>query len=123
MERARVLFVDDNPSFLQTMRWVAQDRYEVTTLAAGDDALNLIRAGRRFDAIVLDLWMPGLSGQALFEEIERCAGAQADRVIFTTGGGLPPRLRAFANRKRTLTKPFSPEELFDALVAVMETAA
>jgi len=122
MERPRVLFVDDNPSFLQTMRWVTQDRYDVTTAGSGDDAMNLIHAGRRFDAIVVDLWMPGLSGQALYEEIEKCAGPLAERVIFTTGGGLPPKLRAFADRRRTLLKPFSADELFDALDAVVEAA-
>jgi CheY-like chemotaxis protein len=122
MDRARVMFVDDNPSFLQTMRWVAQDRYEVTTVGSGDDAMNLIRGGRRFEAIVVDLWMPGLSGQALFEQIEEHDGPQAERVIFTTGGGLPPKLRAFADRRRTLLKPFSADELFDALAAVVEAA-
>ena len=122
MDRPRILFVDDNPSFLQTMRWVVQDRFDVATATGADDALNLIRAGRRFEAIVCDLWMPGLSGQALYEELLRFDESQADRVIFTSGGGLPSKLREFADARLTLWKPFSADELFEALAAVMKAA-
>jgi CheY-like chemotaxis protein len=94
----------------------------VTTVATGDDAMNLLRSGRRFDAIVVDLWMPGRSGQELYEEIKEWDETQSERVIFTTGGGLPPKLREFADRRRTLLKPFTAEELFDALASVVAAA-
>ncbi|GAC1480988.1 MAG: hypothetical protein NVS1B4_26210 [Gemmatimonadaceae bacterium] len=120
MARAQVLFVDDNPAFLRTMERVARERFDVVTAASGTEALNLIRGGRRFDAIICDLWMPGLDGQALYEEILQHARPQADRVIFTSGGGLPPKLQSFANARRTLPKPFSADDLFEAVDRVIE---
>jgi len=64
MADARVLLVDDEPEFVAalaerlTLRGLA-----VESAPGGQEALEKVRAGK-FDAIVLDLAMPGMDGTA-----------------------------------------------------------
>ena len=43
--------------------------YEVTTVPSAQDALALLKNGRRFDVLVTDLDMPGMDGFALAEAV------------------------------------------------------
>jgi PAS domain S-box-containing protein len=91
----RVLIVDDEPMIVSALRRALAGEYQVTGLTDGREALALIRKGERFDAILCDLMMPDTSGMDLFDEIERLAPGQRDRMIFVTGGAFTPRARVF----------------------------
>jgi two-component system chemotaxis sensor kinase CheA len=43
--------------------------YDVATAAGGEDALALIKHGRRFDVILTDIEMPGMNGFDLAQEV------------------------------------------------------
>jgi two-component system, chemotaxis family, sensor kinase CheA len=61
-----LLFVDDSPFFRNMLTPVLKAAgFEVTTLGGAQEALNLLRGGRRFDVLVTDLEMPGMDGFAL----------------------------------------------------------
>lgn len=66
--QARVLFVDDDLSFLQMMRDVfggtAGGAWEIQTATSGGDALQRLRA-RVVDLAVMDVFMPGMDGLQL----------------------------------------------------------
>lgn len=65
--KARVLLVDDDPNFLEVLRFnVADQGYDVVAVTSGDAALAQLQAGS-FEALVTDLRMPGLSGEELVE--------------------------------------------------------
>ena len=66
--KAKVLFVDDDLSFLQMIRDVFGDasggRWDIQTAAGGGDALQRLRA-TRMDLAVIDVFMPVMDGLQL----------------------------------------------------------
>jgi two-component system, chemotaxis family, sensor kinase CheA len=59
----RVLLVDDAPFFRDMLTPVLKAAgFAVTSIGSAREALALMRDGRRFDAVVTDLDMPGMSG-------------------------------------------------------------
>jgi CheY-like chemotaxis protein len=116
--KARVLVVDDDLNVARALQRILSEEFDVVALTSPLEAFHLILAGRRFSAIVCDIRMPELTGMELHDEIVRIAPRQADRMIFTTGGGLPSKLQVFAESKGVVSKPFDLDEL-RRLVAVM----
>ncbi len=57
---ARILVVDDDPDFVEILRWVLQAHgYQVDTAPDGDTALRLVQSAPP-DLIVLDVMMAGV---------------------------------------------------------------
>jgi CheY-like chemotaxis protein len=68
--RERILVVDDEPSirkYLQTLLEV--DGYDVETIGAGGEAIELLKTGQRPDFIILDVLMPELNGLETLKQI------------------------------------------------------
>ena len=65
-----LLLVDDSPFFRNMLSPVLKAAgYNVTAVASAEEALALLRAGRRFNVLVTDIDMPGMDGFALAETI------------------------------------------------------
>ncbi|CAM4342797.1 PAS domain S-box protein [Myxococcus xanthus] len=93
--RARILVVDDEPNVtLALQRSLAAD-HEVSTANSAQAALRLVSDGGRFDLILCDVMMPGMTGMDLYHELGRCAPEQAGRMVFMTGGAFTPRTVSF----------------------------
>ncbi len=69
----KILAVDDEPSIMQSMRFIfAAPRYELTGAHDGDDALaRLDENGGTYDVIITDQKMPHLSGVELVRELRK----------------------------------------------------
>lgn len=79
----RVLLVDDEKEFLQSLSERLELRQIVTkSVYCGDDALALIRQ-EDFDVVVLDVLMPGRDGIATLREIRQLQPLL--QVIMLTG--------------------------------------
>lgn len=71
MDKFRVLIVDDEIDFLETIVKRLRDRnLEVTGVESGLKALELMDS-RDFDVVVLDVRMPGLDGIDTLKEMKR----------------------------------------------------
>jgi len=82
----RVLVVDDEASIRRALqRYLTLRGHEVVTAADGAEALRILETDSRFDVIVSDLRMPGLSGDRMLEALRNCGGGLDSRVIFLTG--------------------------------------
>jgi len=58
----RILVVDDEPDITNLLcRWLSMEGYECTAASNGEEALNIL-AGARFDLMMSDITMPGISG-------------------------------------------------------------
>ncbi|MHC4767443.1 MAG: response regulator [Planctomycetota bacterium] len=83
MAKEKVLLVDDNPEFTEVLsqRMEARD-VDVDTAASGNEALEKV-SDESYDAIVLDLAMPGMDGM---ETLKRLLEKRPDlQVILLTG--------------------------------------
>ena len=83
--KADILLVDDEEQFLKVLSQRMEGRgMKVDTSASGEDALNKVK-GKDFDAIILDLAMPGMSG---IETLKRIRSENPDvQIIMLTGHG------------------------------------
>ncbi|RNC81033.1 MAG: sigma-54-dependent Fis family transcriptional regulator [Phycisphaera sp.] len=86
-EPHRILIVDDDPIVAESLEELLRvSGYEVTSALSGSEALELITAaGRAPDAIITDVFMPGMDGLALMREIKELRIGSA--VIMLTGYG------------------------------------
>ena len=107
-DRLRILVVDDEASVrVALQRYLAARGHDVETTASGQDALGLLRAGE-YDAVIVDMRMPDLSGEQLFEELRSADREHAERVIFTTGDLVSEQMRRFldGSGRPCVPKPF-----------------
>jgi two-component system OmpR family response regulator len=107
----RVLVVEDDTKLGPLLRRGLSEHGSPTDLAAtGEDALWMAQA-HRYDAIVLDLMLPGLDG---FETCERLreAGVWAPVLMLTARDAVEDRIHGLdVGADDYLTKPFSVAEL------------
>lgn len=69
---ARVLAVDDESAACKLLSLIlAAPKFQCTTASNGEEALVVLRR-ERFDAVISDLNMPGISGMELLAEVRRC---------------------------------------------------
>ena len=85
MTVSRVLLVDDEESFVEFLGKRLRARgLEVETSGSGEEALERVQS-HEFDAIVLDLAMPGMDG---IETLKRLKEIDPDlQIILLTGHG------------------------------------
>jgi len=83
--KANVLVVDDEEQFLKVFSQRLEGRgLKVDTSTSGEDAVKKVK-DKDFDAIVLDLVMPGMSG---IEALKRIRSENPDvQIIILTGHG------------------------------------
>jgi two-component system, OmpR family, response regulator RegX3 len=114
----RVLVVDDEPTILESVTYaLEQEGFDVCTAADGESALAAARA-QRFDAVVLDVMLPGLSGTEVCRRLRAdstvpilmltARTAEVDRVVGLEVGA-----------DDYVTKPFSIRELVARIHAVL----
>ncbi|MBB5207478.1 sigma-54-dependent transcriptional regulator [Chiayiivirga flava] len=85
---ARILVVDDEPDIRSGVRDILEDEGYAVALAAdaAEARAALAGAGVPFDAVLLDIWMPGTDGIALLREWV-AAGPLPQPVVMMSGHG------------------------------------
>ena len=112
---AAILLVEDDPDiggFLS--RGFAAEGYDVQCVETGPDAVDAI--GRRpFDAVILDIMLPGLSGLDVCRTL-RQSGFASPISMLSARCGVPDRVEGLAaGADDYLVKPFDFEELIARL--------
>lgn len=109
---ARVLIVDDDPNLRSVLVRALAD-FDTDEADDGSSALARIRDGERYDTILCDLSMPGMSGDELVAQLTRAGDPHAKRILVMTGGGTTEEAKAFLLQTTlpVLRKPFSSADL------------
>ena len=118
----RILVVDDEPTVREIVtRYLAQSGFDVTTAGSGPDALR-VAAETEPDLIVLDLMLPGLSGEEVCRQIRR--QSMVPIIMLTARAREPERLQGLElGADDYVVKPFSPRELVARVKAVLRRTA
>jgi DNA-binding response OmpR family regulator len=118
----RLLLVEDSKRLRNTLvRALARMGHAVDEAADGEEADLLVRENR-YEAIVLDLMLPGRSGLEWLE-LWRSRRVEAPVIILTALGAVEDRVRGFAlGADDYLAKPFAMEELAARLEAITRRA-
>jgi CheY-like chemotaxis protein len=123
--RARVLIIDDDPAVGNALQLVLTEHYDVEVLTSAQRALDRLRGGESYAAIVCDLMMPELSGMEFHRALAGSHPELAAQVIFLTGGAFTPGADAFLDgvKNPRLGKPFNTRELRAVIAQQMAGAA
>ena len=82
-ERTRVLVVDDDVSFAESLADVLTEKgYETVAVNSGEDALQKVK-GTVFHVILIDIRMPVMNGVETFKQTKKVSPKTA--VIMMTG--------------------------------------
>lgn len=119
----RVLVCDDEKNMRRVLSDIlADDGWEVVAVASGEEVVELIGAkAERFDAIVLDLSLPGMNGLEVIEKL-REIGSDAGMVVITAYGSVDTAVRAMqSGAVDFLIKPFDNARIKAVLRKIRES--
>ena len=116
----RILVVDDDRVFrLSTAALLEADGYAVFAVASGQEAVEALRASR-FDAMLLDVKMPGADGIAVVEAL-RLWGDGIPVLMISGFGTVSDAVRALqVGADDFLTKPVEPDLLSARIGELLE---
>jgi DNA-binding NtrC family response regulator len=110
-----VLFVDDEPRVLTSMRAMFRRDYDVLLANSGAEAIELL-GSRHVDVIVSDQRMPGMTGVEMLKQVKTLA-PQAMRILLTGYADLQAIEESINEGEvfRYLTKPCPSDQLKAAI--------
>lgn len=116
----RILVIDDEKNLRESIvEYLALERIEAAAASSGEEGQILLQK-EVFDAVVLDLKMPGISGIELLQWI-RNAGPEVPVIMMSAFGEVQDAVNAMKLGARDyLVKPFDPEELVLRLKRIEE---
>jgi CheY-like chemotaxis protein len=119
---ARILIIDDDEAVRSATKIVLEaNGFEVVVAPDGKSGINTLR-DRQFDAVIVDLFMPGMDGLETTKAIRKLSPLMP--IITASGfmfGGKCPEMPNFqemtaeAGATTALYKPFRPKELLQAI--------
>ncbi len=81
----KVLVIDDDEMTLSTIRRLLEaEGLSVDVSLSAPDALARLPEGR-YDAILCDMWMPGMTGKEFYQQVQTDFPEYQGRIIFFTG--------------------------------------
>ncbi|MBC2666498.1 response regulator [Novosphingobium flavum] len=118
----KILLVEDEDSVRAVAeRALARQGYEVTSACDGEEGLEFVRLGRRFDLVVSDVVMPVMDGPAMAREIREIA---PQLPILFMSGYAEEQLRREIDivDMHFIPKPFSVQQITDKVAYVLAAA-
>ncbi|MDR0709209.1 MAG: sigma-54 dependent transcriptional regulator, partial [Spirochaetaceae bacterium] len=116
----RILIVDDERNIRESLKkYLALEKIEAGGAETGEEALRMLER-ERFDAVVLDLRLPGMSGQEVLEQIAE-RGMLSPVIMISAHGQIPDAVASLKSGARDyLVKPFDPAELVIKLRSLVD---
>jgi two-component system nitrogen regulation response regulator NtrX len=87
LQGPKVLIVDDEAGIRQSLRGILSDEgYVCTALESGEACLAEL-ACESYEALLLDIWLPGIDGLATLSQIQQLPASSRPAVIMISGHG------------------------------------
>ncbi|MYM35843.1 response regulator [Duganella sp. FT94W] len=113
--KLHVLVVDDNRTSRNFLsKTIRAWHWTSDCAASGEEALERLRAGTRYDVVLVDSWMPGMDGMATMRAVQQLALVPVICMVNAYGRGKLVQNMAEAGAA-FLTKPVTASSLFDAV--------
>ena len=118
----RILVVDDEPGVRALLEKVLiLIGYKVDTITDAKIAMDKLDAGAKYDAILLDIRMPGMNGIELYAHILEKIPELKSKIIIVTGDVMGADIKDFLakNNLPSLAKPFDIKLLKETINKIM----
>lgn len=114
----KILLVDDEKNILTVLKaYLQQEGYQVTTASNGLMAIEQFKENK-YDLVLLDLMLPGLSGEQVCQEIRKISATPI--IMLTAKIEEEERISGLQmGADDYITKPFSPREVVARVRAVL----
>ncbi len=115
MNPKKILIVDDEKDLCTALeKIIGREGYEVSSVFDGKNAVDRIRRDQ-FDLVILDLKLPGLPGERVFQEIRKLR--PKTKIVIITGHGTIQSAAQMMKKGAThyLQKPFNTADLLDLI--------
>jgi len=111
MSSAKILIVDDELIMRESLAgWLQRDGHAVQTAPSGEAALEKLKESR-FDIMLVDIKMEGISGLEVLRQVQE-SDPDVAVVMITAYGSIPTAIEAMKNGAYDyMLKPFDPNEL------------
>ena len=111
MSSAKILIVDDELIMRESLAgWLQRDGHTIDTAPSGEEALEKLK-GARFDIMLVDIKMEGMSGLDVLQHVKE-NDPDVAIVMITAYGSIPTAIEAMKNGAYDyMLKPFDPNEL------------
>ncbi len=120
---ARILVVDDDPVNLQVViNHLSAEGMAVITAFDGEDALQRLEKGERFDLVLLDIMMPGMNGYDVCRQIRlQHTAADLPVLMLTAKSELQDLVQGLeCGANDYISKPFARRELLARVQAQLK---
>jgi DNA-binding NtrC family response regulator len=120
MGRRRILIVDDELVFLESLAgWLERDGYEVEMAAGSKEALKKLKDSR-FDILIVDVKMKEISGMEILKQVN-ANHPNATVIMMTAYGSIDKAVQAMKNKAYDyLLKPFDPIDLSQMIEKIFQ---
>ncbi len=121
--KEKILIVDDEKIVRESLyHWFEDDNYQVDTAEDGETALIKYEK-QKFDLLLVDMKMPGMSGLDLLSKI-KAIDKDALIILITAFASVPSAITALKNGAYDyVTKPVDPDELSHLVQRALEQRA
>jgi DNA-binding response OmpR family regulator len=118
MEQVKILVVEDNEDINNILRhYLERDGYQAVGAFSGTEA-KLQLSVNTFHLILLDLMIPGISGEELIGEIRK--NSLTPIIVISAKSALEDKVKALKNGADDyITKPFEREEVLARVSAIL----
>jgi len=108
--KATILIVDDAPENIDVLTGILREGYKVKAALNGETAINIAKAAKKPDLILLDVLMPGIDGYDVCRQLKANVETANIPVIFVTAKSeIKDEEQGFAlGAVDYITKPVSP---------------
>jgi CheY-like chemotaxis protein len=108
---ASILIIEDNPDDLNSIKTILEKKqHKVISAMNGNDAIKLIENKNNFEIILLDIFLPDVSGYKLLEIIKEKLGNNVKYIYLTI---VPKKELESSNTDGYIQKPFLPTDLIN----------
>jgi len=118
----QILVVDDEDLIRELVQACLEDLagWETMTAASGEECLQVAQT-KQFDAILLDMSMPGMDGYEVYERLQSNPMTRSIPVILLTAKVLPSDRDRFEKMgvAGVIAKPIEPTTLTEAIAEIL----
>jgi DNA-binding NtrC family response regulator len=120
MTRTKILIIDDELIMRESLAgWLERDGYAIETAGSGEEGLTKMK-DTRFDILLVDIKMEGMSGLDVLREV-KATDPDVAVVMITAYGSISTAIEAMKSGAcEYLLKPFDPNELGVLIEKIIE---